>query len=82
MGVAICTAVLGLPPQNVLMAFEKPFEDGERSIAFKTGNFWGVRTITPEEFLEGTNRAREIRGWPPLRDPYGSIFGPGTGRTA
>lgn len=77
MGVALCTPVVGIPPRNVLVAFEKPFEDRKRGIAFGRGCCWGMRTIGPDEFLEGTNRARGIRGWPPQRDAHGSFFGPG-----
>jgi hypothetical protein len=76
MGVAICTPVVSIPPRDVLVAFEKPFEDRKRGIAFRRGCCWGMRTITPEDFLKGANRAREIRGWPALKDPHGSFFGP------
>jgi hypothetical protein len=82
MGVAICTPIVGIPPRNVLVAFEKPFEDRQRGIAFGRGCCWGMRTITPDEFLEGTNRARNIRGWSPQGDAMGSFFGPGPGDTA
>lgn len=76
MGVAICTPIVSIPPRNVLVAFEKPFEDRKRGIAFNRGCCWGMRTITTDEFLEGTNHARKIRGWPALRDAYGNFFGP------
>lgn len=76
MGVAICTPIVSIPPRNVLVAFEKPFEDRKRGIAFNRGCCWGMRTIKPEEFLEGANRARTIRGWKSVADPYGSFFGP------
>lgn len=76
MGVAICTPIVGIPPRNVLVAFEKPFEDRKRGIAFRRGCCWGMRTITPDEFLEGCNRARRIRGWPPARDAHGDFYGP------
>lgn len=74
MGVAICTPIVGIPPRNVLVAFEKPFEDRERGIAFDRGCCWGMRTITPEDFLEGVNRARRIRGWGPVDDAYADLF--------
>ncbi|MBC7912006.1 MAG: hypothetical protein H7Y30_15970, partial [Pyrinomonadaceae bacterium] len=77
MGVAICTPVVSIPPRGVLVAFEKPFEDRKRGIAFNRGCCWGMRTITSDEFLEGTNHARKIRGWSAQRDPLGSFFGPG-----
>lgn len=81
MGVAICTPIVSIPPRNVLVAFEKPFEDRKRGIAFDRGCCWGMRTITPDEFLEGTNHAREIRGWPKVKDPYGPFLGPsGSGK--
>ncbi|MDP9179494.1 MAG: hypothetical protein M3O61_17605 [Gemmatimonadota bacterium] len=76
MGVAICTPIVGIPPRNVLVAFEKPFEDKKRGIAFDRGCCWGMRTITPEDFLEGANFARRIRGWARLDDAFGSFFGP------
>jgi hypothetical protein len=82
MGVAICTPIVGIPPRNVLVAFEKPFEDRKRGIAFNRGCCWGMRTISPEEFLSGVNEARGIRGWPQARDPHGSLFGPGEERPA
>lgn len=77
MGIAICTPIVSIPPRNVLVAFEKPFEDRKRGIAFNRGCCWGMRTNTANEFLEGANHARKIRGWPELRDAYGSFFGPG-----
>jgi hypothetical protein len=73
MGVAICTPVVSIPPRDVLVAFEKPFEDRKQGIAFRRGCCWGMRTITPTDFLKGANRAREIRGWPALRDPLGDF---------
>ena len=77
MGVAICTPIVSIPPRGVLVAFEKPFEDRKRGIAFKSGCCWGMKTITPDEFLEGANRARRIRGWGPQNDPHGDFFGRG-----
>jgi hypothetical protein len=76
MGVAICTPIISIPPRNVLVAFEKPFEDRERGIAFDRGCCWGMMTITPDEFLEGANRARDIRGWPARNDAFGDFLGP------
>ena len=75
MGVAICTPIVGIPPRNVLVAFEKPFEDRKRGIAFGRGCCWGMRTITRDEFMEGVNRARAIRGWKPRRDPMEELSG-------
>ncbi|HET7232343.1 MAG TPA: hypothetical protein VFJ16_20215 [Longimicrobium sp.] len=69
MGVAICTPVVGIPPRNVLVAFEKPFEDRVRGIAFGRGCCWGMHWISVEEFLAGVNRARKVRGWDPVTDP-------------
>lgn len=71
MGVAICTPIVSIPPRNVLVAFEKPFEDRERGIAFDRGCCWGMRTINEGEFLEGVNTARRIRRWSPVKDPLG-----------
>jgi len=76
MGVAICTPIVSIPPRDVLVAFEKPFEDRNRGIAFRSGCCWGMRTITQDEFLKGANQARKIRGWRALDDPFGSFFGP------
>jgi hypothetical protein len=76
MGVAICTPIIGIPPRNVLVAFEKPFEDRERGIAFRRGCCWGMRTLIPDEFLAGANRARDIRGWSPRNDVNDDFFGP------
>lgn len=75
MGVAICTPIVSIPPRNVLVAFEKPFEDRKNGIAFRSGCCWGMRTITPDDFLRGANRAREIRGWKPRNDPHESFLG-------
>src|SRR5687767_13336098 len=75
MGVAICTPIAGIPPRNVLVAFEKPFEDTVRRVSFGPGCCWGMRTITPDEFLEGCNRAREIRGWKAKKAADDSFFG-------
>lgn len=74
MGVAICTPIASIPPRNVLVAFEKPFEDRERGIAFRPGCCWGMRPILPDEFLAGVNRAREIRGWSRVDDAFASYF--------
>jgi hypothetical protein len=85
MGVAICTPIVSIPPRNVLVAFEKPFEDRRRGIAFDRGCCWGMRTITPDDFLKGVNQARSIRGWREARGAHGDLFGPdsdGTTRTA
>ncbi|HQU84244.1 MAG TPA: hypothetical protein PKY59_14000 [Pyrinomonadaceae bacterium] len=71
MGVALCTPIMGIPPRNVLVAFEKPFEDRKIGIAFGRGCCWGMRTISAVEFLEGVNEARKIRGWKKVADPFG-----------
>ncbi|MCD9187496.1 MAG: hypothetical protein LUM44_13755 [Pyrinomonadaceae bacterium] len=73
MGVALCTPIMGIPPRNVLVAFEKPFEDRKIGIAFGRGCCWGMRTISPEEFLEGVNEARRIRGWKKVTNPLGQF---------
>jgi hypothetical protein len=75
MGVAICTPVVSIPPRNVLVAFEKPFDDWKQGIAFRSGCCWGMRTISEEEFLRGANRAREIRGWKPKANAHESFLG-------
>lgn len=75
MGVAICTPVVGIPPRNVMVAFEKPFEDRKLGIAFGRGCCWGMQTITESDFLEGVNTARKIRSWGKVNDALGSLFG-------
>lgn len=82
MGVAICTPVVEIPPRNVLVAFEKPFEDRERGIAFRSGCCWGMHWISLLDFLAGVNRARGLRGWEPVDDAYGAYAAPGASRTA
>jgi hypothetical protein len=72
MGVAICTPVVEIPPRNVLVAFEKPFEDRKRGIAFRSGCCWGMHWISLLDFLAGVNRARELRGWSRVDDAYGA----------
>jgi hypothetical protein len=76
MGIAICTPIISIPPRNVLVAFEKPFEDRKSGIAFDRGCCWGMLTISPDEFLAGANRARAIRGWPPRNDAADNFLGP------
>ena len=71
MGVAICTPVVEIPPRNVLVAFEKPFEDRERGIAFRSGCCWGMHWISLLDFLAGVNRARGLRGWARVDEAYG-----------
>ncbi len=73
MGVAICTPIVAIPPRGVLVAFEKPFEDKRKGIAFGRGCCWGMRLIEALAFLAGVNRARAIRGWKPVDDPYGDF---------
>jgi hypothetical protein len=80
MGVAICTPIVGVPPRNVLVAFEKPFEDRKLGIAFMRGCCWGMRTLTAREFLDGANIARKIRGWDLLSDGDDDFFDRGEGR--
>ena len=80
MGVALCTPVVGIPPRNVLVAFEKPFEDRVRGIAFRPGCCWGMHWISLEEFLAGVNRARKIRGWDAVDDAYG-VYAAGSAKT-
>lgn len=75
MGVAICTPIVSIPPRDVLVAFEKPFEDRQLGIAFNRGCCWGMRTITTDEFLSGGNTARQFRGWSQLTDAFGSFSG-------
>lgn len=73
MGIAICTPITALPPRGVMVAFEKPFEDQELGISFGRGCCWGMHLLEAILFLAGVNRARAIRGWSQVDDPYGDF---------
>jgi hypothetical protein len=59
-GVAFATPVWEIPPRNVTVAFEKPFDSEQ--FAFSAGTCEGMRSITREEFEQGVAIARGIRG--------------------
>ncbi|WP_369363001.1 hypothetical protein AB5L52_06825 [Streptomyces sp. CG4] len=59
-GVAYATPVWEIPPRNVTVAFEKPFESDQFS--FSAGTCEGMRAITREEFEAGAAAARAVRG--------------------
>lgn len=59
-GVAFATPVWEIPPRNVTVAFEKPFESD--LFDFSAGSCEGMRPITSEEFNRGMTEARRIRG--------------------
>jgi hypothetical protein len=59
-GVAYASPVREIPPRNVTVAFEKPFE--HELFWFRPGCCEGMRSITREEFERGVEEARRIRG--------------------
>ncbi len=58
-GVAVATPVWEIPPRNVTVAFEKPFDS--ELFSFRPGCCEGMRSITPEEFEQGRETAIAIR---------------------
>ncbi len=66
-------SITALPPRGVMVAFEKPFEDQELGISFGRGCCWGMHLLDAILFLAGVNKAREIRGWSKVDDPYGDF---------
>jgi hypothetical protein len=65
-GVAVANKIHEIPPTNVMVAFEKPYENKELGIKFASGTCSGMRHITRQQFLAGANRGRALRGLPPL----------------
>jgi len=59
-GVAFATGVMEIPPRNVTVAFDKPFESKEFS--FRPGTCEGMRKILREEFERGEGESRRFRG--------------------
>lgn len=59
-GVAMATPVWEIPPRNVTVAFEKPFESD--LFEFSAGTCEGMRTISRDEFEQGLAEARRSRG--------------------
>jgi hypothetical protein len=59
-GVAVATPVREIPPRNVTVAFEKPFDS--ELFSFAAGTCEGMRSITADEFEAGAVQARRIRG--------------------
>jgi hypothetical protein len=66
-GVATATKVQQIPPTDIMVAFEKPYENKQLGIRFASGTCSGMRHITKAEFLAGANKARAMRGLPPLK---------------
>jgi len=59
-GTAVATPVWEIPPRNVTVAFEKPFES--ELFSFRAGCCEGMRPIPRPKFEEGVALARSIRG--------------------
>ena len=59
-GTAFATPVWEIPPRNVTVAFEKPFESD--LFEFSAGCCEGMRSISREEFERGASEALKIRG--------------------
>ncbi len=59
-GTAVATPVREIPPRNVTVAFEKPFNS--ELFSFSAGTCEGMRSITAAEFEEGARQARQVRG--------------------
>jgi hypothetical protein len=59
-GTAFAAPVWDVPPRNVTVAFEKPFESD--LLSFSAGTCEGMRSISREEFEVGATEALKIRG--------------------
>lgn len=59
-GTAMATPVWEIPPRNVTVAFEKPFDSDV--FAFSAGTCEGMRSIGLDEFTEGELLGRRTRG--------------------
>lgn len=59
-GTAIAKPVWEIPPRNVTVAFDKPFESD--LFAFSAGTCEGMRSITRDEFERGASEGRRARG--------------------
>lgn len=59
-GTAFATPVWEIPPRNVTVAFEKPFESD--LFEFSAGCCEGMRSISRDEFERGADEAFKIRG--------------------
>lgn len=59
-GTAVATPVWEIPPRNVTVAFEKPFDSD--LFAFSAGTCEGMRSISQEEFEQGVAQALRVRG--------------------
>jgi hypothetical protein len=66
-GIAYARDVFSIPPRDVIVAFEKALEKAEMIMG--PGCCLGMRSITPEEFVAGRDRAYRARGWPPVALP-------------
>jgi hypothetical protein len=59
-GVAMATPIWEIPPRNVTVAFEKPFES--ELFTFSAGTCEGMTSVSQEEFERGAAAARKVRG--------------------
>jgi|GEM_PF-2599626 len=59
-GTAVATPVWSIPPRNVTVAFEKPFDSD--LFYFSPGCCEGMRSISREEFDRGVTQALRVRG--------------------
>lgn len=60
-GIAYAKNVRSIPPRDVTVAFEKPFESA--AFIFGPGCCLGMRTITRKQFETGKAQGFKIRGW-------------------
>lgn len=60
-GTAFASPVWEIPPRNVTVAFEKPFES--ELFAFSAGTCEGMTPTFPDDFERGSADAYRIRGW-------------------
>lgn len=59
-GAAFATPVWEIPPRNVTVAFDKPFESD--LFEFSAGTCEGMRSISRDEFEQGASQAHRVRG--------------------
>jgi hypothetical protein len=59
-GVAFAAPVWEIPPRNVTVAFEKPFDS--KLFSFSAGCCEGMRSISRDEFERGAVEGRKLRG--------------------
>ena len=59
-GTAFASPVWDVPPRNVTVAFEKPFESD--LFSFSAGTCEGMRSVNRDEFERGATEALKVRG--------------------